>query len=328
MLLVAIVIIGIIGYMFIERYNFLDALFMTIITMSTVGFQEVEPLSSAGRVFTSFLIVVSFGIFAYAVTTLTRYIVDGIFRHYFMDTKIRNQINKLKNHTIICGYGRNGRQSVEEIIKHNAEAVIVDNSEAIIDEIRTHPNLLYIQGNATNDETLLNANIENAKALITALPKDADNLFVVLSARELNPNLKIISRASDAQSVKKLKSAGATNVIMPDRIGGQRMAKLVTQPDVIEFLDYIMLQTPDEVYIEEVSCQNLDSCLAEKTIGDWSVRQKTGANIIGLKTTDNKFIVNPTPDVKISSYDQLFVLGTASQIKNLKDILTGKKALE
>ena len=324
-LLLAIVIIGIIGYMFIEKYSFADALFMTIITMSTVGFQVIKPLSTTGQIFTSFLIVISFGIFAYAVTTLTRYIVDGIFRHYFMDTKIRNRIEKLKNHVIICGYGRNGKQSVEEVIKHQVEAVIVDKQEAIIEDIRKHPGLLYIQGDATDDETLNNANIKNAKALITALPNDADNLFVVLSARELNPNLKIISRASDGQTVKKLKSAGATNVIMPDRIGGQRMAKLVTQPDVIEFLDYIMLQTPDEVYIEEISCKKMDSVLAEKSIGEWAIRHHTGANIIGLKTTDNKFIVNPNPDVKISSHDQLFVLGTSDQIDKLKKVLTGKE---
>jgi len=327
-LLVAIVIIGIIGYIFIEKYSFLEAFFMTIITMSTVGFQEVKPLTTGGQIFTSFLIVFSFGIFAYAVTTLTRYIVEGIVRHYFMDTKIKNKIEKLKNHVIVCGYGRNGRQSVEELIKHNVEAVIIDSQESIIDEIRTYPNLLYIQGDATSDDALKDANIENAQALISALPNDADNLFVVLSARELNPNLKIISRASDATSVKKLKSAGATNVIMPDRIGGQRMAKLVAQPDVIEFLDYIMLQTPDEVYIEEISCHNMDSCLAEKSIGEWAIRQHTGANIIGLKTKENRFIVNPTPDVKISSYDQLFVLGTSEQIQKLKDVLTGKLSVE
>ncbi|MFO8235622.1 MAG: NAD-binding protein [Bacteroidales bacterium] len=323
-LLVTIVIIGIIGYILIEQYDFIDAFFMTIITMSTVGFQEVQPLSTAGRIFTAFLIVISFGIFAYAVTTLTRYIVDGIFRHYFMDTKIRNRIQKLTNHIIVCGYGRNGRQSAEELIKHKVEVVIVDKDETIIDEIRAKPNFLYIHGDATNDDTLENANIKTAKALITALPNDANNLFVVLTAREHNPGLSIITRASDANSVKKLKSAGATNVIMPDRIGGQRMAKLVTQPDVIEFLDYIILPTPDEVYIEEISCQQMISDLADKSIGEWAIRQETGANIIGLKTKDNNFIVNPTPDIKISSYDQLFVLGTNEQIEMLKQKLTGK----
>jgi len=327
-LLAIIVIIGTIGFIFIENYNVLDALYMTIITMSTVGFQEIKPLSGAGQLFTSFLIIISFGIFAYAVSTLTRYIVDGIFRHYFMDTKIKNRISKLKNHVIVCGYGRNGKQAMEELKMHKVEAVIVDRTESIIDTIRTYPDMLYIEGDATSDETLEDANIGQAKALITALPNDADNLFVVLSARELNPNLTIISRASGAETVKKLKSAGATNVIMPDRIGGQRMAKLVAQPDVIEFIDHIMLQTPDDVYIEEVSCRNMDQCLAEKTIGDWAIRKHTGANIIGLKTKDNKFIVNPSPTVKISSFDQLFVLGTREQIDKLKGILTGKEVAE
>lgn len=323
-LLGAIVVIGTMGFIFIENYSFIDALYMTIITMSTVGFEEIKPLSAAGQVFTSILIIISFGIFAYAVTTLTRYIVDGIFRHYFMDTKIKNQISKLKSHVIVCGYGRNGKQAMKELIMHKVQAVIIDSAEAIIDHIRTHPDMLYIQGDATSDETLENANIQNAQALITALPNDADNLFVVLSAREINPNLKIISRASDAQTVKKLKSAGATNVIMPDSIGGQRMAKLVAQPDVLEFLDHIMLQTPDEVYIEELSCNNMDTCIAEKTIGEWAIRQHTGANIIGLKTKDNKFIVNPSPDEKLSSSDQLFVLGTYEQIEKLKLALAGK----
>jgi len=327
LLLMGIVLVGIVGYVFIEGYNLIDALYMTIITMSTVGFEEVEPLSNAGRIFTFFLIVFSFGIFAYAVTTLTRYIVDGIFRYYYMDLKIKKRIEKLKDHVIVCGYGRNGRQALEELTRHQVEVVMVDAQTSIIEEIRKNPSILYIEGDATSDNTLMDANIMNARALITALPNDADNLFVVLTARELNPNLKIISRASQAQTDKKLKSAGATNVIMPDRIGGQRMAKLVAQPDVVDFLDFIMLQDPDEVYLEEISCNDLDSSFTNKSIGEWSIRKHTGANIIGLKTKDNHYIVNPGPEVKISSYDQLFVLGKRSQLNKLRDILTGKEKM-
>jgi len=327
LLMFGILVIGTIGYIVIEDYRFIEALYMTVITMSTVGFEEVEPLSDPGRIFTFFLIVISFGIFAYAVTTLTRYIIDGIFRYYYMDLKIKKRIDKLKNHVIVCGYGRNGRQAMEDLIKHQVDVVIIDHEQKIIDEIRKNPTLLYIQGDATSDESLLHANIQNARALITALPNDANNLFVVLSARELNPNLKIISRASDAQTDKKLKSAGATNVIMPDRIGGQRMAKLVAQPDVIDFLDFIMLQDPDEVYLEEISCNNLERRFTDRSIGEWSIRQHTGANIIGLKTKEKKYIVNPGPNVKISSYDQLFVLGRRSEINKLKDVLTGKSKL-
>ena len=319
--LMLIVIMGTSGYILIEDFTFSEAFFMTIITISTVGFREVRPLSEFGQFFTAFLIVISFGIFAYAVTTLTRYIVDGVLRNYLKDNKVKSRIEKLSDHVIIVGYGRNGRQAIEELQRHKFPVVIVDSKESIIESIREEAKLLYIQGDATEDETLLQARVEKARALITALPNDADNLFVVLTARSMNPGLTIISRASSVNSDKKLRSAGATNVIMPDRIGGQRMAKLVAQPDIVDFLEYIMLRESEEVYIEEISCQNMSAQFTEKTIGEWSIRSTTGANIIGLKTADNKYIVNPTPEVRISLNDQLFVLGNPEQIKKLKKVM-------
>ncbi|MBI9055723.1 MAG: potassium channel protein [Bacteroidales bacterium] len=320
-LLVLIVLIGVSGFMIIEQFSFNDAFFMTIITISTVGFREVEPLSSLGQFFTAFLIVISFGIFAYAVTTLTRYIVDGVLRNYLKDNKVKTKIEKLSNHVIVVGYGRNGKQAIEELKRHKFPVVIVDNKESIIETIRENPDNLYIQGDAIEDETLINAKIDKARALITALPNDADNLFVVLTARAMNPDITIISRASNFNTDKKLRSAGATNVIMPDKIGGQRMAKLVAQPDIIDFIEYIMLRESDGIHIEEISCKNLSSNFVEKTIGDWSIRAETGANIIGIKTSDNKYIVNPAPTEKISNDDQLFVLGNPTQIENLKKVL-------
>lgn len=320
-LLMFIVIIGTSGYMFIENFSFTDAFFMTIITISTVGFREVQPLSDLGQFFTAFLIVISFGIFAYAVTTLTRYIVDGVLRNYLKDNKVKSKIEKLNDHVIVVGYGRNGRQAIEELKRHNSPVVVVDNKESTVEMIRENADLLYIYGDATEDETLMAASIDKARALITALPNDADNLFVVLTARSMNQGIKIISRASNFNSDKKLRNAGATNVIMPDKIGGQRMAKLVEQPDIVDFLEYIMLRESDEVYIEEIACKGLVADFTEKTIGEWSIRSTTGANIIGLKTANNKYIVNPTPEVKISENDQLFVLGNPNQIKHLKKVL-------
>lgn len=320
-LLMLVVAIGTSGYMLFEKFSFADAFFMTIITISTVGFREVKPLSEFGQFFTAFLIIFSFGIFAYAVTTLTRYIVDGVLRNYLKDNKVKTKIEKLNNHVIVVGYGRNGKQAIEELNRYNSKIVVVDNNDAIIEQIRENANLLYIQGDAIEDDTLVAAKIDKAKALITALPNDADNLFVVLTARSMNPSIKIISRASNFNSDKKLRNAGATNVIMPDKIGGQRMAKLVEQPDVVDFLEYIMLRESDGVYIEEISCEELSANFVEKTIGDWSIRTETGANIIGLKTSNNKYIVNPTPEVKISLNDQLFVLGNPEQIKHLKKVL-------
>ena len=320
-LLLLIITIGTIGYIIIEEFTFIEAFFMTIITISTVGFREVKPLSELGQLFTIFLIIFSIGIFAYAVTTLTRYIVDGVFRNYLKDNKVKTKIEKLKNHVIVVGYGRNGRQAIEELNRHEFPIVVVDNNESIIQDIRQKAELLYIYGDATEDQTLTDAKIDTAKALITALPNDADNLFVVLTARAMNPDITIISRASNFNSDKKLRSAGATNVIMPDKIGGQRMAKLVAQPDVIDFIEFVMLRESEGVHIEEIHCKGMVASFTEKSIGEWTIRSTTGANIIGIKTSDNHYIVNPTPEQKITEKDQIFVLGNPDQITKLKKVL-------
>jgi voltage-gated potassium channel len=324
-LLVLIVVLGINGYILIEGFTFSEAFFMTIITVSTVGFREVHPLSELGQFFTAFLIVISFGIFAYAVTTLARYIVDGVFRNYIKDNKVKTKIEKLSNHVIVVGYGRNGKQAIEELQRHQFQVVVVDSNEPIVEKIREEANLLYIHGDATQDETLKDARIEKARALITALPNDADNLFVVLTAKTMNPDITIISRASNFNSDRKLRTAGATNVIMPDKIGGQRMAKLVAQPDIVDFVEFVMIREGEEEYIEEISCKDMPPQLTEKTIGEWSIRTTTGANIIGIKTADNNYIVNPSPKVRITCNDQIFVLGNPEQIKNLKKALFGSK---
>ncbi len=312
---------GVIGFMLIEGFNFTDAFFMTIITIATVGFKEVHPLSTPGMYFTVFLIIISFGIFAYAISTLTRYIVGGAFGHYYKNRKVKNKIQQLKDHVIVCGYGRNGRQAVAELTDHKVPIVVIENDDATMEKILETPDLLYVHGDATKDEILLMCRAEEAKALITTLPVDADNLFVVLTARELNPQMTIISRATNEHSDVKLKRAGATNVIMPDRIGGQRMAKLVAQPDVVEFLDYIMLQSSENVALEEVSCNMLNSCFEGKSIRELDIRNESGANIIGLKHSDKSFLINPLPEIQLSSADKLFVLGTKIQIERLKKIM-------
>jgi len=320
-LLISIVSIGIIGFIIIEGFSFIESFFMTIITIATVGFQEVHPLSDVGRVFTAFLIIFSFGIFAYAVTTFTRYIIDGIFRNYYKDNKVKKRIRKLKNHVIICGYGRNGKQAAFDLHEHKEDFVIIENNESLVEKIREDESLLYIEGDAASDEILEAAKLESARALIATLPNDAENLYIVLTARQLNPDLVIISRASDDHSVEKLKRAGATNVIMPDKIGGQRMAKLVTEPDLVEFIEYLMLQSHKDVSLEEISCENLAVCFANKSIKELDIRNVSGANIIGLKMANKSFIVNPSPEIRLSKGDQLFVLGKQEQIESLKSLI-------
>lgn len=321
-LLIAIMTIGVFGYMIIEGFNFTDSFFMTIITIATVGFREIHPLSTTGMYFTVFLIITSFGIFAYAVSTLTRYVIGGALGHYYKNRKVKNKIKQLHDHVIVCGYGRNGRQAVSELQDHNVPVVIIENNEEGMELILQNTGLLYVHGDATQDEVIDQCNPGKAKALITTLPVDADNLFVVLTAREINPKMTIISRASNENSYVKLIRAGATNIIQPDRIGGQRMAKLVAQPDVVEFLDYIMLQSSENVALEEVSCNKLNSYFEGRSIRELDIRNESGANIIGLKRSDNSFIINPLPEIQLSSLDKLFVLGTPVQVERLKKIIS------
>ena len=319
-LIAMIICIGIVGFIIIENYKFLDAFYMTIITVATVGFQEVHPLTEAGRVFTAFLIITSFGTFAYAVTSISQYVIDGEFNQYFKNYKVNAAIEKLENHVIICGFGRNGKQAAHVLKKHNTRFVVIEQKKDIVGAINHQYADLVMEGDATLDEVLLKAGILKAKALITTLPIDADNLFIVLSAKTLNSKLTIISRASEDNTDKKLKIAGANNVIMPDKLGGAHMASLVMKPDVMEFVDYITGQGGDNIRLEEITFDNLPQAYQNKTIRDLEIRNKSGANIIGFKTAAGDYVINPSADTKIIPDAKLFVLGTNEQIGKLKEL--------
>lgn len=319
-LLFSIVFVGTSGFHLIEGWNILDSLYMTIITVSTVGFKEVgsTPLTQEGKIFTMGLIVTSLGSLAYVGSNMARFVFDGELRNYIKTYRVDKKIAKLKNHVIIVGYGRNGEQAAMELTEHGVDFVIVDKRDNVIARVRENTELLYIKGDATHEEILEQAHIKHARALIATTPNDADNVFVVLTARSMNPGLTVISRASELESQMKLKRAGATNVIMPERIGGQRMAKLVHQPDVVEFLEYILLQKTKDVSLEEISCKNLAKCFIGKSISELKVREISGANIIGLKISGARYVFNPDPQMILSRNDQLFVLGNPEQIRNLQ----------
>lgn len=312
---------GVIGFMIIEGFNLLDAFYMTVITVATVGFQEVHPLSEAGRLFTAFLIITSFGTFAYAVTSISQYVLDGEFNQYFKSRKVSAAIDKLENHVIICGFGRNGKQAAHVLKKHDTRFVVIEQKKDIVAAVNHKYADLVLEGDSTQDEVLIKAGIAKAKAIITTLPIDADNLFIVLTARTLNPKLTIISRASEDNSDKKLKLAGADNVIMPDKIGGAHMASLVMKPDVMEFVDFITGQGGDNIRLEEITFANLSAEFQNKTIRELEIRNRSGANIIGFKTAQSEYVINPSADTKIIPDAKLFVLGTAEQINKLKELL-------
>jgi voltage-gated potassium channel len=318
-LVVGLIFTGTVGYIIIEGDNFLNSLYMTVITMSTVGFGEIHKLSDAGKIFTIILITLSISIYAYSVTVITSYFLEGEI-NYFLSGYRSKYRKKMENHVIICGYGRNGQQAASELEAHNQPYLVIEQTHDTIIK-NSNRKIVFMEGDATRDEVLLKANINKAKALITTLPIDADNLYVVLAARSLNPNLTIISRASDEYTEAKLKFAGVNNIVMPEKVGGAHMASLVTRPDVIEFLEHLSIHGDEPTNLEEIVCNFLSENEKYKTINELGIRKKTGANIIGFKKPDGKFILNPGPDTEVIPGSKFFILGTREQVDKMKELL-------
>ena len=311
--------VGTIGYMGLSHYSFIDAVYMTVITVTTVGFGELRPFSPEEKVFTIFLILTSITIFGYAISAFSEYLVSGKLFDHFKHRNVEKQINKLTGHTIVCGYGRNGKQAILKLSNYNKKIVVIENDKEIID-ILDAEEILNVQGDATTDEVLIKAGIENAANLITALPSDADNLFVVLSARQLNKDFKIISRASNESSYSKLKIAGADNVIMPDKLGGNHMASLVTTPDVIEFVDRLTIEGETTANLEEIAVNDLPKKYLNKTILDLDLRRQTGCTVIGFRNQYKDYIINPEASIKMVENSHLIVLGRPEQIIKLRGL--------
>ncbi|MAD97076.1 MAG: potassium channel protein [Flavobacteriaceae bacterium] len=320
LLLVAVtIIIGTVGYSVLSGYTLVDALYMTVITITTVGFGEVKPFTPEEKIFTICLILLSITIFAYAISTFSEYLVSGKLFNHFKHKRIVKRIEELKGHTIVCGFGRNGKQAITKLKNYNQQFVVVENDKEVVDYLDQNQ-ILNIQGDATTDETLIKAGIHNAANLITALPSDADNLFVVLSARQLNKNFKIISRASSESSYNKLKIAGADNVIMPDKIGGNHMASLVVTPDVIEFVDRLTVEGETTANLEEIAVDELPKEFLDKTILDLDLRNQTGCTVIGLRKPNKDYEINPDASAKLVKGSNLIVLGRRDQIQKLREI--------
>ena len=318
-LLVLVIAIGVSGYMIISGDSFVDALFMTVITVSTVGFGLIHELEDSGKLFTIFLIFLSVFLYGYVLKVLSENIAIGTFIGDLKLKRMQKKIDSLSGHTIVCGYGRNGQQAVSKLRRFNQECVLVERDEEIVKQLDAQKQN-YIIGNATDDDVLEASGIAHANNLIVALPSDADNLFVVLSARQMNKNLTIISRASEDSSYKKLKIAGADNVIMPDKLGGDHMASLVVTPDIIEFVDMLSMDENQTASLKEILVDELPSSYLSKSIRDLDVRRKTGCSVIGYKTIDNNYIINPGSDTKLIKGSKLIVLGRPEQVAKLQSL--------
>ena len=309
---------GVFGYRVLADYSWIDAIYMTVITVTTVGFSEVSPLSANAKIFTIFLIIASVFILGFAISVITEYLLSRNSQELIKKKKVKNKISSLSNHVIICGFGRNGNQAAERLRAYKRPFVVVEKDKEIIDKFED--NILFVEGDSNEDSVLLEAGIERAQYIITTLPDDASNLFVVLSARQLNKDLYIISRASQISSQKKLRFAGANQVIMPDKIGGDHMASLVVMPDLITFMDKLSIEGEHTTNLEEVAIEDFADQMDCNSLRDLDLRRKTGCTIIGYIAPDGKYIINPEADMQLQPKSKVIVLGRPEQIKKLNEM--------
>ena len=316
-LMLGVLFVGVMGYRYISDFGWLDALYMTIITVTTVGFMEVQPLGDDAKLFTVILIVTSVFIFAYAISVITEYLLSRNSLQILKRKNVKNKIKNLEGHTIICGFGRNGMQAAARLKAYNRSYVVIEKDNQLIE--KHEDEILFVIGDANEDSHLIEAGIERASNLIVTLPDDASNLFIVFSARQLNDQIFIVSRASQVNSQSKLEAAGADKVIMPDKIGGDHMASLVVLPDLITFIDKLSVEG-ENTNMEEVAIEEFASHGECSSLRDLDLRRKTGCTIIGYIDPDGSYIINPEADMELKPKSKVIVLGRPEQIQKLNEM--------
>ncbi|MGB9497604.1 MAG: potassium channel family protein [Dissulfuribacterales bacterium] len=319
-LLIGLWIFGIAGYVIIEGWDVLDAIYMTTISLTTVGYNEVHPLSQAGRIFTALLIVMGVGFFFYAFGVLAEAIIEGHLKGLLGKRKMEKTISRLKQHFIICGYGRIGTSICKIFKERKYPFVVIENDPAAIQEIEKN-DFLYVAGNATHDEILIQSGIERAKGIVCVLSTDAYNVYITLAARSLNPGLLILARADDADAEKMMIQAGADRVISPYEIGARRMALAVLQPTVTEFLDLAVHSSTLDLAIEQVEIV-FKSSLDGVSLLDAALRQKLGVTVLAVQQSGGEMILSLDPGYVIKGGDILVALGNRKGLDALRELCT------
>jgi voltage-gated potassium channel len=319
-MLTLIVSMGTVGYMILEKWNFLDSLYMTVITLTTVGFGEVHPVNDQGRILTMTILVSGLGVVGYLIGTLTQIVVEGQLLRIMGRKKLERKIEKLKDHIIICGYGRVGRIICEEIYRSKPTALVVIDTDSTVTAKIEEDGHLYLLGDATEERFLLRAGIRRAKGLATALDSEADNVYITLTAKGLNPNLYIIARAGRVGSEKKLFQAGANHVVSPHQIGGYRMAQALLRPSVTEFIDFATHDPNTGMGMEEIPVRP-NSKLSDVALVDSGIRKNLDLIIVAIKKADGKMLFNPASHTTIQIGDTLIALGQRSSLIKLEQLL-------
>jgi voltage-gated potassium channel len=316
--LLVVFILGMIGYMTVEGWNLLESFYMMVITLATVGFQEVRPLSDAGRLMTAFIILGGVGGFAYLVGAFSQVLVEGHVHNFWGRLKVQKRIDKLSGHFIICGCGRIGSVVVREIVGEGQPVVVIEHAQEALERLR-HENIPFVEGDATNDQVLLQAGLMRAKSLITALTDEAANVYVTLTARQLNPEVRIIARASDPGHVARLKMAGANRVVLPNLIGGVSMAQNVLRPTVTNFLELAQRGNID-LQMEELPIGPA-SRFAGKNIVESQLRPLFNLIVIAIQKPDGGMVFNPGPREVIEAGDTLLAVGSKADLSRFQEAL-------
>jgi len=316
--LIGMLIVGSVGYVFLEGWTFFEGLYMTVISLTTVGFGEVRPLSFSGRVFTMLLIFSGIGLMFYVVSAITQMVVEGQFRDVFGKKRMEKAVRSIKNHFIICGFGRIGEVIARELHQNGIPIVVVDNDPERV-PVLERSGYLHLFGNATQEELLLAAGIERARGLVSVCSSDADNVYIVLTARSLNPRLNIVARAGEFGSEQKLRRAGASAVVSPYELGGHRMAQTILRPTVVDFMDMAMGEGID-LSLEEIPVGG-GAAIIGQALKDSGIRQRLDLIIVAIKRLDGSMLFNPQPDTVILQGDTLIALGSKANLDKLMHMM-------
>jgi len=318
-LLLFVLSFGTFSYHQIEKMPFFEAFYMTIITISTVGFKEVEPLSPYGRIITIIIICAGITIGAHTAGMMMRMLVEGELKKSFGRIKMEKQLAKLRNHYIICGFGRIGGLICKELHAMNIRFVVIENDPLVIEKLEEE-NFLYLPLDSTSEETLIKAGIMDAKGLVTAVTNDADNVFIILTAKGLRPDIFVLSRSSDVKNEGKLIRAGASRVVSPYLIGGRRMAQILIKPTVIDFIDIAMMNNNLDLVMEEAKI-GAESKLVGKNLIESNLRQDYGVIIIAIKKKIGGMVFNPMPTERFDAEDIIIVLGKNEDMAKMNQVL-------
>ncbi len=302
-----ILVLGTIGYMVIEGWGFMDALYMTVITISTVGFSEVRPVDATGRIFTMFIVLTGVGFSLYVAGAIVQFMVEGRIRQIMGRRRLDRKISRLKNHYIICGYGRIGRVLTRNLLRKFSNIVVIEKNPDLV-AVMEEDGVLYLSGDAAEESLLNKAGIERARGLVAVLATDTDNVFLVLTARQLNPQLPIFARAGQEASKSKLKMAGATIVESPYEMGALRMAQRILRPKVTSFLDFALSSKRKDILMEEIPVS--EKCkIANVMLKDSGIRQRYDLIIIAIEKANNDMIFNPSFESRVQPGDTLIAVG-------------------